>query len=273
MTWKYSSAPQNDWSYISAESELDYCSEYLAVYNAMSNKPDATMADAQNAMVESLKASGVWSLLDVFYMFAQQYNNDGEALINWVTPGTHNAVAYNSPVFTSGEGFTGIPSDPANVYIDTNFNPTGSVHYSLDSASFGAYVRSHVSGLDCIAGAKYTSGSIIYSQLLLQYSTINALAASGSEGYGFPAYTGLLSLDRHSSSEFKQYRNGVEVATHTDPSEAIPDEPFYVLAQNDNGADDNNYGGQVASFFAGESLSANNHLNLFAAIETYLAAI
>jgi hypothetical protein len=63
-----------------------FVSEYNVVYRAMTTKPAADVAEAQNDMVKTLVDNGRWSKLDIFYLYAQSTNDDGEALLDWKQP-------------------------------------------------------------------------------------------------------------------------------------------------------------------------------------------
>ena len=81
----------------------------------------------------------MWSKLDFLYVFAAETNGGGEALLNWVNPGTYNGLLVNAPAFTVNAGFKG---DGSSSYINTQFNPsTAGGKFSLNSASMGAYVN------------------------------------------------------------------------------------------------------------------------------------
>jgi len=137
----YTSTPFDNFSNVSVVSE-DYSPEYQVVYNAMTNKPSADVAAAQDILVRALVADGIWAKLDVFYVFAQESNAASEALINWINPGTNNATIVlggGSMPFVSLEGLAG---DAANSYVNSNYNPsTDATNYAQDSASIGLYSR------------------------------------------------------------------------------------------------------------------------------------
>lgn len=94
--------------------------------------PSAAQQILQNQLVLDLKSAGVWTKLDVLYIFANDSGADF-ATLNWKNPNAHQATAVNSPVFTTNVGFTGNATNQQ--YIDTNFNPaTSGVNYTLNNA-------------------------------------------------------------------------------------------------------------------------------------------
>ncbi len=261
--WSYISTATNAWKYISAEVVLDYSAEYLAVYEAMTTPPQPSTADAQNIMVESLVSNGIWSQLDVFQLYAQEFNTDGEADINWIDPGTYNASPQDSPVWTLLEGYDG---DGSVDYVNTNYNPTIGANYLQDDACFGVYNR--VS--DPAAALCGVEGTNVWSQIF----GVNTLINSGAEVVtALPRDDGLIVQDRSASNVASLYRNGVYVQGSVKVSNKVPNDNFAVLARNDNGVIKSFHGGQASCFFAGGSMTESQHLNVFAAIETYLASL
>lgn len=80
--------------------------------------PSVPQRLVQNQFVIDLKAAGLWTELDILYVFAN--NGSAEfATLNWISPLNHQATLVNSPTFTSNVGFN---SDGVSAYIDLNIN-------------------------------------------------------------------------------------------------------------------------------------------------------
>ena len=91
--------------------------------------PSASQQLLQNQLVVDLKDAGVWSKLDIFYLFATDGDSDF-ASINWKDPNTFEITEVNSPTFTTNQGFS---SDGASSYLNTNFNlSTSGTNYTQD---------------------------------------------------------------------------------------------------------------------------------------------
>jgi hypothetical protein len=126
-------------------------SSFDADYQAVLNRavalgytlPSASQRIIQNNLVLSLKSGGVWTKLDILYIFANDGGQDFGTL-NWKAPTLNQSTLINTPTFTTNEGFMG---NGTSSYIDTNFNPsTQGVNYSLNNASRYAYVFSSSTG-------------------------------------------------------------------------------------------------------------------------------
>jgi len=254
-----------------------FCAEYGAVYMAMTNPPDADIAGQQDIMVRALVAGGVWTLLDVFYLFAQQSNAAGEALINWINPAVFTATLHGTinPAFTSLEGFTGNPAQGA--YINSNYNPTPhGVNYTLNNACYGTYIR--ILGTQ---GAFAVMGVMTGAGIIEGYSWF--LPNRGSSGRYAIINSGSLPLDYDNTDL------GTHIITRSDAnnvdwdtplnlydvdqvSEAISNENFYFLARNNNGVADSFYDGQLSCGFAGGHLDAAKRTILKNAVEAYMVS-
>jgi len=93
--------------------------------------PTSSQQQTQNQLLLALKSTGVWTKMDVLYVFL---NDGGQnfATLNWKAPNSFQATLVNSPTFTSNVGFQG---NGTSASINTNFNPsTSGVTYLLNSA-------------------------------------------------------------------------------------------------------------------------------------------
>lgn len=137
--------------------------DYQAVLDRAStlgyNAPNASQQTLQNTLVEDLKTAGIWSKLDVFYVFATNGDSD-YATLNWKSPSSFQATKVNSPTFTENQGFQG---DGLSSYLDTNFNPTThstvSSQYSIGAG--GYYFQKPTSTYDNIIGADNGSNDLL----------------------------------------------------------------------------------------------------------------
>jgi len=151
--------------------------DYAAILNYATTQgytlPSASQQTLQNQLVVDLKAAGVWSKLDTFAVFATDGDSDF-ALIDWINLSQY--TAYNSPTFTSNDGFTG---DGVSAYIDTNFNPsTSGVNYTLDDASFGG-----VKTINTIDFAYFTGNSSAGKNCLRGVSSGNNRINQGNNNF------------------------------------------------------------------------------------------
>jgi hypothetical protein len=139
----------------SANSNSGYVwdADYQAIINEATTQsytlPTSGQRVNQNKLMIALKDGGIYSKLDIMYMFA----NDGSqefATLNWKNPTTFQASLINAPTFTSDLGFN---SDGATAYVDTNYNiVTSRINASLLQAHCAWVTRTSPTAIRVIRG-------------------------------------------------------------------------------------------------------------------------
>jgi hypothetical protein len=247
-----------------------YCNEYDAVYQAMTNKPSSTNAGYQNTMVAALVDGGYWARMDQLLIFATEINNGGEALINWVSPGTLDADAVSSPAWTQYLGYLG---DGSADFISTNFNPvTVAGHYSINSASMGVYVLTDVNESAHVCGAYDAEGDA--TQIRPKSSDVFRIRVNNNESSaGSVANTdskGLYIATRTSATAVKGYKNGSSTPVIDVSINAVAvNEEFSVLCHT-GGAFSTN---RVALYWVMDGVSDADAAAIMAIFNTYMTSI
>lgn len=251
-------------------SSVSYDSDVQAIFDAFTTPPTAARKTLINTCVLALKTAGVWSKLDVLYMFAAA--DSQAALINWKDPGTFDATAVNSPTFTADQGFTG---DGSTSYIDTNCNPsTAGGNYAQNSASFFAWTlsTSDPGGYDLGSYAGYNTQIIPWITSASSRITINSGGAGGDNvdiGSLGADHSGLLVANRSSATAAQVYRNGSLGASNTSTnSVALADASLKLLKGSDG-----YYAGNIAIGGAGSSLDGTKQSALYDASLAWLQGI
>jgi len=117
--------------------DIDYASVLARGASLGYTLPDEALQVKQNTLVVSLKSAGIWSKLDVLWVYAT--NNSNMGTLNFKNPSAHQASLVNSPLFTANQGFKG---NASTSYLNTNFNPaTSGVQYTLNNASRFIYLK------------------------------------------------------------------------------------------------------------------------------------
>lgn len=245
--------------------KVTFETEYQTVYDAMTNKPSTDIANAQNTLVKELKAAGVWTLMDVFYCFAQESNVAGEALLNWREPaGDDNATNSSGTTFTSLEGFTG---NGSSYYLNTNFTPSSEgANITLNSASIGAYVRTNVDE------AKYIVGSSTNILMMPKNGGAFYGRISGSSNVYFAQTTsaGFHVLTRPSSTTLSYFNNGTDKGDNTVNSTTLSTSIVYLIGSSSLSSFSSQ---QLSIFFIGANMTNTQITNMNTAIEKYMDAI
>lgn len=99
--------------------------------------PSSSQQALQNQLVLWLVNKGIWSKLDLLYIFA---NNGGAdfSRINWINPSLFELTAVNSPTFTSNVGWAG---NGTSAYLNSGWiASTHAVNYTIAKASYGCKI-------------------------------------------------------------------------------------------------------------------------------------
>ena len=248
-----------------------FCSEYQRIYDDLAGSgtpPGDAVAAAQNTMVCTLVDAGIWAKLDTFYCYAQTVNTAGEALVNWVNPGTYDATAFNAPIFTSLEGFTG----GGTAYIDTNWNPAvNGVNYIQDNASVGCYIRTNVDELKTDFGV--SAGGAQTTQLWSRRTNsanFNLNSTLNNNNVNADS-RGFFVMIRDAANNMDLYKNKNLIVDGNRASIAIPNGNMFVLARNLIGTGPGLKTTRQLSFFlAGAALSPTEINILTDTIEAYM---
>jgi len=204
----------------------DYSSEYTAILDRATALGYSLPSDAQkvkqNTFISALKTAGIFSELDLLYVFANDVTGNFWKL-NWVTPAsfeiteTAGALTKTSNVGINGNG--------SSTYANPNWIPsTNAVKYQLNNASVAMYINNNV------AEAKYACGIVSSgNELTLApkwsdnnlYGCINAASANFNT-YANASSVGFYQMTRASSTNMKVFKNGSQVDTETKNSSVLP---------------------------------------------------
>jgi hypothetical protein len=203
--------------------------------------PSAGQQTLQNQLVVDLKAGGIWSKLDTFGVFATDGDSDF-ALIDWKRLSDY--TAFNSPTFTTNQGFTG---NGTSSYIDTNFQPINGTNYAQNSAHFMVYCYANDSASTYYGGALDTTPSVIRSLNFggrdgsNRFSTvaINSTSSDVTATNSVLDDTGFNLITRTNSTTVKAYKDNTLISTFTNSSSLTSYQlarNIFLLARNLNGA-------------------------------------
>lgn len=247
--------------YLLSASSSSIDSDYQAVLDRATalgyTLPSAGQQVKQNQLILDLKSAGIWSQLDLFYVFA----TDGDqnfSFINWKSPSTFLLTKSGTVNFTANQGNI---SNGTNGYLNTGWVPsTSAVNLTLNSTHVAVYVYNHVSENKYDLG---TAPSFVNStpQIYLRsddsfgnfYHALNqngnstVLNGGSAVGFWMP--------QRKDASNTYIFKNGVQVDTEVDASTAVPSGNLFLLAVNNGGAPANYTTRRLSMFSIGASLN------------------
>lgn len=194
------------------------------------SNPSSAFIAALNTMIAGMRTDGNLTLLDRFWIFAQEVQ--GYARVSIVNPGSTQIIEVNTPTFTVNQGYTG---NGTNRYLNTGFNySTHAVNTLRNSISHGIYVTTNVAeakfdagyssaATDNIVASRYSDGRI--------YGSANN--SSGAPNVVNASSLGMTSARRTSTATGGQaFRNGAQVATLVDADNALRNTIDLVFAYN-----------------------------------------
>jgi len=253
------------------KSSSSFSAEYQAVYDSFTTPPSGAIAAEQNTMVEALVVAGVWTKLACFYVMAQSTNGGGEALINWINPGTYDLSLYGGtdPTFTALEGFTALI--PQTAGMDTQYDPSihGGSIYTLNAASFGYYCRTNSDGNFVDMGIEETNDAWIYSRTGNSCNFRINIATTDFNA-GQTDSSGFYICVRTAANASTLYRNGSVLGTNAGNSTALPARSFYIGARHGAAGPSNTTGRQYSIGFVGGVLDNTEQTAFTAAVEAYM---
>lgn len=180
---------------------LDPATAAILDYASLNGYSPVSDTAKYDSFIRTIKQSGVWDKLDVFYLFATDGDN-GFRLINMVNPGSHDGTITGGVVSTSS-GFVGNGVDG---YISTNYTPSSNaINYAIHNASIGCI--STATGACQVSELAATFRVLLRNDNSMQFRFNSTSAASGST---IPALTtGMVAMIQPSETEFNFVINGV----------------------------------------------------------------
>lgn len=270
--------------WLSSTQGVSYSSEYQAVLDRGTTLgyalPSGDQRVLQNQLIVDLKSAGIWTLLDVFYVFATDGDSDF-ATINWKSPSANQASKVNSPTFTSDLGFNG---NGTTSYILTNFVPaTHGVNFLQNAASAFAHVNTNSSsGSFADFGVRGIVGMGNMGRVFLNgrngsnihVFNVNENTTTGiTRGTATVSSVGLFQVQRTASNLQRILKNGVQVgADDTAVSSGRSTNSIGVGAMIMNGGAETFSTRVVSCFGAGGSLTGLEPA-LYTAWNTYFTSL
>jgi hypothetical protein len=238
---------------------------------------DSTHTTAYTNLINGLVSDGVWSKLDVLYVFATA--DTTTALLN-LKSANFTGITHGPPTFTVDRGFTGADLS-TTIWIDSGFNATtaSGAGFTANSCHISAWVDTNgasniVIGIEGDTGTNRTN---IYPWNSTTGNSEFRINDSGSSaGVSIGNSTGHWVASRTSSTVSTGYRNGSSVATPNAAAGTLQNGNIYVLAVHNivNGA--SGYHGssqQVSAASIGAGLSSTDASNFYTRLRTYMTAV
>lgn len=257
----------------------------FGAYKFVNAEADALVArfttqptNARKALIDTLvgllKAAGVWTKLQAFYIMAAF--DAQSARQNWIAD-QYNLIPVASPTFTVDRGYQG---DGVSSYLQTGLNPNTapSPKFTRDSASLGMWCRTNLTNAGAVELGN--SNSVILSRNTSDqalYRVNNDGTASGTPASAVPDSRGYFAALRGASGQERLRRNTVALNTSANASTPVANSPFIICGRNTNFAAGYSLGNpsarQLSMAFFGANLTDGESDAFYAAVNNYLTAI
>lgn len=226
---------------IASSNAVSYTAEYQSVLDRATTLgytlPSIAQRTKQNQLIIDLKAAGIWSLIDVLYVFATDGSSDF-ATLNWKSPTTFQLTKVNSPTFTTNQGFAG---NGTTSYLNTNWTPsTNGVNVTLNNASYSEGVTTDVANLnqeDFGGIGASSANSLRFNPRTGANQTAGRLHTTGGGPVAGPGNTnsvGFYQFRRVGAGAFEVFKNGANLGSTTSSSNGLTTVPIFICALNNN---------------------------------------
>jgi hypothetical protein len=226
-----------------------------------------TEQDAVNNLFVGLKASSLYSELNVLYLFLG--GNAAASALNAIrTKSSFDIDWYNTGDFTFNS--SGVTNNGSG-YGDTNYVP--SVQSSPTDTAWGIYqtagnMFSEVYSFGGYDGTYLNNHYFTSSMILYGYNTTQgaAIASATAEGSWIGTFD--------SSNVKTLYKNGGSSSSFSaGGSVGLSTQPYFLFTLNINGSPYNPYTGRLQSFFTGDYLTPSQVVIMDAQINTFQTAL
>lgn len=227
--------------------------------------------DAYVALICGLVSDGLWSMLDLLYIFATA--DQTTALLNLVST-NFTGTANGTVSFTADVGYTG---DASSFYISTGYTPlVNAVQGLQDSTSTGVYVlnnRTSPESSQLFGITDTVTGGVRAFQLAPNFggTTFDALHSNSGSNTAPATIQGFWILSRTASDSVDVY-DGAASFFYNEANTSVGLENFelYIFARNLEGTADRFCSDQISAFFVGAGLTSSQVAQISSRINTYM---
>jgi len=241
----------------------------IALFARMTSQPTPTRMALINTMIVSLKGAGLWSTSDAIWVMAAA---DSQAMtLNWVQ-NLYNLTPVNSPTFVVDRGVSG---DGSTSYLNTGLSPgAGGLQYSTNSCHMSCYVRTSRAANSVYDMGFYDGSS---ATAIVPFDASNNFSRFCDDISGLtqpsPGSTGLFSVDRDNSANFRGYIRGASETVSVSSSIApVGTAPVYICGINLGGTPTLSTD-QIAFGRVGSQASAAQEAQLYSIVQAYMTGV
>lgn len=242
-----------------------------AYFARRGTQPSTARKTVYNTLFRSLRAgaaSGSDIIPKLDYLKLEATDNQADALLNLVSASFPSTLV-NAPTFTADLGFD---TNGTTNYVDSGLTPsTGGGQYTQNSCSIGYFSRRSAQHASTAYGWNDSTRRMTISPRTtgdqfaggVQSISGSTTQVASTDGSGFFA------INRSGATALQLYKNGASVGSAATASAAL----VTASLKLGNGAAATFVVAQGSASYAGGSLTANEHLDLYNAVRAYLTAV
>lgn len=236
----------------------------VALFAAMTTPPTDARKALINALIVSLKAAGIWTLLDVLYLIAAA--DSQAARLNCINPATFTLSAVNSPAFTADRGYAG---DGLSAYVDTTLNPVTAPSPKIAQNDNSQWVWMRSVGAAASTYFGNNNSSVMRSATVSQIRNSTLTTVTGTTTIANQAGV-VFGAIRTGGASVDVYRAGAFVETLTSASTGLSSNSMSLLARSGSASFNS---GQIAFAALGGSLTASQAATLQSCVAAYMTGV
>lgn len=248
-----------------------YCSESIALFAAMTVKPDGSRRKLIDQTIRSLKNYGIWPKIACLYMLAAHIEQ--AAGLNWIAPGTFTLGVGTVPAFAVDRGYTG---NGTTSYANSLWNPVAVAGiFAQDSHHLFAY--SNTDPGDSTASVVGNNSNLLTPRVISTTFRSRSAVGSNTTSTVAAAGLGLIGLSRNASANYRVMEASGAIQQHTVTSVGLCNSSFMICAFNSSTTAGTTPSGfsvrQVAFTCWGAGLSDAEMVALRTVVIAYLTSI
>jgi hypothetical protein len=242
-----------------------------AIIAAMTVPPNGARRTLINSTVLSLKAGGVWSLLDTIWFMAAHDEQAGR--LNWKNPAAFTLTAVGAVAFEVDKGWARLSGVS---YMETSWSASlNGANYKQNDASFGVYSRTNT------AEAARDMGAVgdIWCSISARWSDNMTSTRNNNTGSDGPLRTsrvsslGMFVARRPAANSQQEYVNGLFLGSNTQASGGLPVQSFLICAAKGRESINEYSTRQYALAFTGAAMSDAQHAQFYTIVQDYMTAV
>lgn len=235
--------------------------------------PSVALRQKQSQLVSDLKDYGVWTLIDILYVFRNNDSTLGNfSKLNWKSPSDFEITHTSAPTYT----VNGWDGNGTSNFLTTNWAPSANgVNYLLNNASsFGGQIE-NASGQYPLWGAS-DAGNTNYTLFIPRNASnliVYSVNSTNVDTFANLDSSGFWQTKRTAATAHSIFLNGSLIDSGPIGSSGRTGAAVTLLALNTNGTVASFSPNTITCYGAGSSMSTQQSADLYTSFNTYFTSL